>query len=57
MVSPASFQVGCRSYSVPFVVDFAHRNDVNGDVLLDGPVSTVPLMTRTVVSFEWRVVH
>ena len=48
MVSPASFQVGCRSYTVPFVVDFAHRNDANGvwartgDVLLDGPMSTVP---------------
>ena len=47
MVSPASFQVGCRSY-IPFVVYFAHNN-VNGvwawtgDVLLDGlAVSTVP---------------
>ena len=46
MVSPASFQVGCRSY-IPFVVDFSH-DDMNGvwtrtdDVLLDGPMSTVP---------------
>ena len=46
MVSPASFQVGCRSY-IPLVVYFAH-NDVNniwawtGNVLLYGPLSTVP---------------
>ena len=46
MVSPASFQVGCRSY-IPLIVYFAH-NDVNsiwawtGNVLLYGPMSTVP---------------
>ena len=46
MVSPVSFQVGCRSY-IPLVVYFAH-NDVNsiwartGNVLLYGPMSTVP---------------
>ena len=56
MVSPASFQVGCRSY-IPFVVYFA-RNDVNsvsawtGDVPLYGPMSTVPRKYKN-SSFFW----
>ena len=46
MVSPVSFQVGCRSY-IPFVVYFAY-NDINsvwawtGNMLLYGPMSNVP---------------
>ena len=60
MVSPASFQVGCRSY-IPFVVYFAH-NDVNsvwawtGDVLLDGPMSTVPRRYKN-SGFFWMATH